>query len=406
MKSVKELTNEINAKRMALAEIFEKAAASVDGETRYNLDDAALSDVRRRNNELEALGVELEKAREIENLAQKMADVRQPATHLPLNADGAKAARPEPQAKSLGEMFVQAKSYAERMRGRDVLVELPDLDVKTLMSTDAGFAPEAQRTGKIVPYAARRPMVADLIPQAMTDQSAVKYMEETTFTNNSAPVAEGGPYGENALAYTERVVAISKIASFLPVTDEQIEDVPGIQAIINDRLTLMLALAEENQLLNGDGVAPNLAGFLNKSGVQSQAKGTDSTMDAIYKAMDLVRVNAFAEPTAVIIHPSDFQDIRLAKTTDGIYLWGAPSEAGPMRIFGVPVVLTTALSAGTALLGDFQLYAQIFRKRGITIKVSDSHSDFFIKGKQAIRIDERMTLAIYRPAAFCKVTGI
>lgn len=405
MKSVKELTAEINAKRMALAEIFEKAATSVDGETRYNLDENGLEDVRRRNAELEALGAELEKAREAEQLAQKMAEVRQPATNLPLGG-GVKTARPEPQAKSLGEMFVEAKAYTERMRGREVLVELPNLDVKTLMETGAGFAPEVQRTGKIIPYAARRPMVADLIPQAMTDQSAVKYMEETTFTNNSAPVAEGGAYGENALAYTERVVAISKIASFLPVTDEQIEDVPGIQAIINDRLTLMLALAEENQLLNGDGVAPNLAGFLNKSGVQSQAKGTDTTMDAIYKAMDLVRVNAFAEPTAVIIHPSDFQDIRLAKTTDGIYLWGAPSEAGPLRIWGVPVVLTTAISAGTALLGDFQLYAQIFRKRGVIIKVSDSHSDYFVKSKQAIRIDERMTLAIYRPAAFCKVTGI
>lgn len=409
MKSVKELQNEINAKRAALAEIFEKAAEQVDGETRYNLDEKGLEDVRARNAELEALGAELEKAREIEAIAQKSAEMKQAAGQLPLGgrqtADGGRWGA-DGGRKSLGQMFVESKAYQERMRGKDILAELPDIDVKTLMETGAGFAPESVRTGKVVDYAVRRPMVADLIPQAQTDQAAVVYMEETTFTNNTAPVAEGGAYAENALAYTERSETIRKIAAFLPVTDEQLEDVSGIQAIINNRLTLMLALAEENQLLNGNGTAPNLTGFLNKSGVQSQAKGTDTTLDAVYKAMNLVRVNAFAEPTAVVMHPSDFEEIRLAKTTDGIYIWGSPSEAGPARIWGAPLVLTTAISAGTALLGDFQLYAGIWRKRGATIKVSDSHSDYFTSGKQAIRIDERMTLTIYRPSAFCKVTGI
>jgi HK97 family phage major capsid protein len=406
MKTVRELTAEINAKRAALAEIFEKAIRVVDGETRYNLDEKGLEDVRARNAELEALTKELENARMIESLARDVTEKSLPGQRLPLGGGGQKREERQPERKSLGEMFVSAKQYAERVRGRDVLVDLPDVDVKTLMATSVGWEPETRRTGILAEYAVRRPMVADLIPQAQTDQAAVVYMEETTFTNNTAPTAEAGAYPENALAYTERSEAIRKISAFLPVTDEQLEDVPGIQAIINNRLVLMLALAEENQLLNGDGTAPNLTGFLNKSGVQSQAKGTDTTLDAVYKAMNLVRVNAFAEPTAVIMHPSDFEEIRLAKTTDGIYIWGSPSEAGPARIWGVPLVLTTAISAGTALLGDFQLYAGIWRKRGATIKVSDSHSDYFAKGMQAIRIDERMTLTIYRPAAFCKVTGI
>jgi HK97 family phage major capsid protein len=403
MKTVRELTAEINAKRAALAEIFEKAEQVVDGEIRYNLDEKGLEDVRARNAELEALAKDLENARMVERLAREVAEKSLPGQQLPLG--GQHQGRPMGH-KSLGEMFVESRAYQERVRGKDVLIDLPDVDVKTLMSTDAGWAPETRRTGILAEYAVRRPMVADLIPQAQTDQAAVVYMEETTFINNAAPTAEAGPYPESALKYTERSEAIRKIASFLPVTDEQLEDVPGIQAIINNRLTLMLALAEENQLLNGNGTAPNLTGFLNKSGVQSQAKGTDTTLDAVYKAMNLVRVNAFAEPTAVIMHPGDFEEIRLTKTTDGIYIWGSPSEAGPARIWGVPLVLTTAISAGTALLGDFQLYAGIWRKRGATIKVSDSHSDFFVNGKQAIRIDERMTLTIYRPAAFCKVTGI
>jgi len=404
MKTVRELTAEINAKRAVLAEIFEKAEQVVDGETRYNLDEKGLEDVRARNAELEALAKELENARMVETLAREVTEKRLPGQQLPLGEQKGQERKME--HKSLGEMFVASKAYQERVRGKDVLIDLPDIDMKTLMSTDAGWAPETRRTGILAEYAVRRPMVADLIPQAQTDQAAVVYMEETTLTNNTAPTAEAGAFPENALAYTERSEAIRKIAAFLPVTDEQLEDVPGIQAIINNRLVLMLALAEENQLLNGNGTAPNLTGLLNKAGVQSQAKGTDTTLDAVYKAMNLVRVNAFAEPTAVIMHPSDFEEIRLTKTVDGIYIWGSPSEAGPARIWGAPLVLTTAISAGTALLGDFQLYAGIWRKRGATIKVSDSHSDYFVNGKQAIRIDERMALTIYRPAAFCKVTGI
>lgn len=67
---------------------------------------------------------------------------------------------------------------------------------------------------------------------------------------------------------------------------------------------------------------------------------------------------------------------------------------------------TTAATENTGLVGDFQLYSEIYFKRGLTIKVSDSHSDYFVKGKQAIRADERLALVIYRAAAFCTVTGI
>jgi len=411
----KELLEKLNAKRAELAEIFAKAAVKIDGQDRYNLTPAQLDDVKARNTEIDDLAKQIEDAKFADDVFQKNAqalrDSNRPASQLPLGggqkAEG-RAQNAQRQAKSLGQLFVESEGYKNARDKKSFEVRLNEFDfleAKTLMETGAGFAPQSIRTGRVVEYAHRRPVVADLIPQTPTEQAAIVYMDETTFTNNAATRAEGGQAGESALAYTERSKGIREIATFLPVTEIQLEDVSQAQSLIDNRLMTMLSLVEEDQLLTGDDNAPNLGGF-HTIVTQAQAKGADPVPDAIYKGMTKVRATGFAEPSAAVLHPNDWQDIRLLRTVDGIYIWGSPAEAGPERVWGLPVVVTTAETENTALLGDFQLYSEIFRRRGANIKVSNSHSDYFIKGKLAVRADERIALAIYRATAFCKITGI
>jgi HK97 family phage major capsid protein len=409
----KEMLEKLNAKRAELAEIFAKAATKVDGQDRYNLTPVQLDDVKARNAEIDDLARQIEDLKFADEVFQKnsaaLRDSQRPASQLPLGAGAAAAAGDQRRApKSLGQMFVASDGYKNARDKKSFEVRLNEFDfleAKTLMETGAGFAPQSIRTGRVVDYAHRRPVVADLIPQTPTDQAAIVYMEETTFTNNAATRAEGGQAGESALAYTERSKGVREIATFLPVTEIQIEDVSQAQSLIDNRLLTMLSLVEEDQLLTGDDNAPNLGGF-HTIVTQAQAKGADPVPDAIYKGMTKVRATGFAEPSAAVLHPNDWQDIRLLRTVEGIYIWGSPAEAGPERVWGLPVVVTTAETENTALLGDFQLYSEIFRRRGANIKVSNSHSDYFIKGKLAVRADERIALAIYRATAFCKITGI
>ena len=65
-----------------------------------------------------------------------------------------------------------------------------------------------------------------------------------------------------------------------PVTNQQLEDIPGIQSLINNRLLLMLELAEETALLSGTGTPPEITGIYNKASIGSQAKGADPTPSA------------------------------------------------------------------------------------------------------------------------------
>ena len=162
----------------------------------------------------------------------------------------------------------------------------------------------------------------------------------------------------------------------------------------------------DSQILVGSGTPPALLGILNVSGIQTQAKAADPTPDAVYKAMIKVRVTGRALPSAVVFHPTNWQDVRLLRTADGLYIWGNPSDAGPERIWGLQVVQSDAITLGTALTGDFPNFSELATKRGLDVQVSNSHSTFFIEGKQAVRADIRVALVVYRPAAFCTVTGL
>ena len=230
-------------------------------------------------------------------------------------------------------------------------------------------------------------------------------MEETTATTGAAEIAEGAAYGQSTFVLTERTSNVRKIATFLPVTDEQLEDIPQVQGHVNSRLAFFLHQRLDQQVITGDGIAPNLKGFLNVAGIQTQVKGADPGPDAIYKAMVKVRIAGRAFPSGVVFHPTDWQNIRLLRTAEGLYIWGSPSDAGEQRIWGLPVAQSDALTQGTAIVADFVNFTEIDYKRGIELQVGYVNDDFS-KGQKSVRADVRAAFVVYRPAAVCTVTGL
>lgn len=408
-----EAEGKLQAKQKELADIFAEARTGDDGTIdlskvrAFNGDQHAAADkIRQLNDELTDLGKDVERLSAVRKAAEATDGPDDPTVE-----PGA----PRPtgrRAKSLGELFVESAAFTEKAgdKGPQATLDVDPMAMlrprNTLMETGAGWEPETTRSGLVVPDAQRPVQVTDLIPSIPWGQAAYTYMEETTFTNNAAETAEGGTYGEAALVLTERSSTVRKIAVWLPVTDEQLEDVPGARGYVDARLRFMLQQRLDGQILTGNGTAPNLEGVNNVTGIQTQALGADPVPDAVYKALTKVRVTGRAMPNAAIFHPNDWQGVRLLRTADGVYIWGNPSEAGPERIWGIQVVQSDGQTENTAVVGDFANFSLLAVRRGIDVQVTNAHSDFFINGKQAIRADMRAALVFTRPAAFATVTGI
>lgn len=396
--ALKDAQGKLDAKRAELKSIFDQAGKEVDLTKVTTLDGDTKAKVESIRN-LDAEVIDL--AKEVNELlaVQKAADAS-----AAYGEKGAESEAPEARPadmKSFGELFTKSDAYKSKGRSAELNISL-----KTLMSTTAGWTPETTRSGLVVESAQRPVQVTDLIPVIPTSQAAYTYMEETTFTNNAAEAAEAGTYGEAALALTEQSSTVRKIAVWLPVTDEQLEDEEGAAAYINQRLPFMVRQRLDSQILVGNGTAPNLRGVNNVVGIQTQAKGADPVPDAVYKAITKVQVTGRANPNGVVIHPNDWQDVRLLRTADGIYIWGNPSEVGPEFIWGLRVVKSDAQTENTAVVGDWANYSLLAVRRGIEVQTTNSHGTFFIEGKQAIRADMRAALVFTRPGAFCTVTGI
>jgi HK97 family phage major capsid protein len=281
------------------------------------------------------------------------------------------------------------------------------IGTKAVFSTSAGWAPESLRRPGFVEAAVRPIQLLDILPTGRTGSDLVKYMEETTRTDASAEVEQSGMYPESAFGLEERDSPVRKIGNSIPVTDEQLEDVLQTQSYLDGRLMFGVRSHLDKQALIGTGATGQLRGLGNTTGIQTQAKGVgDASADAFYKAMTKIRVNGRAVPTHHVMHAENWQDIRLMKTDQGDYIWGHPSEAGPDRLWGLPVVMNEAGAAGIGYVGSFMpQYCELTERRGVQVQLGFVGTQF-LQGQRTMRADLRVALTFFRPAAFCSVTGL
>lgn len=259
----------------------------------------------------------------------------------------------------------------------------------------------------------RRLFVRDLVSVQGTGLSSVPYIRELNAATNetgAAAVAENAAKTEVTMAWEQDDAPIRKIAAWIPVTTEILEDAPTLRGYIDTRLPYMLSVREELQLLSGTGTAPQIKGILNFSGLQTQAAVNADPFQTIAAAIGKIEL-VDGEADGIAMHPTKFWTVlatRQANHFDGGYgaagAMAAPFGGPTREIWGLPVVRTRSLTATQCVVGSWRMGATIFDRASTSITVGNQHSDYFTNNKVAVLAEQRLGFAVHRADYFVLAT--
>lgn len=254
-----------------------------------------------------------------------------------------------------------------------------------------------------------RLFIRDLIGVQQTGLSAVPYVRELNPVANAlsaSTVLEGGLKPEATIQLTPDLAHIEVIATSIPITRQILEDATTLVGYINGRLTYMLKLREEDEVIRGNGVQPDLKGILTYAGIQAQGTaGAGEYAITIGNAISKIElVDGYAD--GVAMNPATYWAMVTHRAAAGAGTFDAQAftNAPLQYVWGLPVVRTNALAANQNLVGNYGMGATLFDRSQSGVRVFEQHSDFAAKNKVLLLAEERVGLAVNRPDFFVLTT--
>lgn len=255
----------------------------------------------------------------------------------------------------------------------------------------------------IIDYPRRMTHVREVLAQGTTTSGVVWYMQENGPGEGApAATAESGVKPLIDFDLEQKLAPVKKIAARVVVPSEMLDDIPYLLSFISNKGINRLKIVEDAQLLYGDGTGANLTGLTTVASAFSAGGltvGSPQFYDVIRIAMNQIRVNEYMA-SGIILSPTDVTKMELTKDGEGRYLVMNVMENGVSRVWRIPVVESTAMTADKFLLGDFNNGAELLDRQSVNVRIFDQDADTAQKNQLTIIIEERLALPIYRPAAF------
>jgi len=306
-------------------------------------------------------------------------------------------------AASKGEGFGQSPQVA--MRSLFGSVEHRALVAENDANGSSGLLPVGQPF--LVDTRRRRLFIRDLIGVQQTGLAAIPYIRELNPVANAlsaSTVAEGGTKPEAKMEFTPDLAPVQVIATTIPITTQIMEDATTLVGYINGRLIYMLQYREEDEILRGNGITPDLKGILTYSGIQTQSGSTDAAVAIGNSIAKIELVDGFAD--GVAMNPADYwammtrRNTQSATPNSGEFDAAAFTSSPLQYVWGLPIVRTNSLASKQALVGNFAMGATLFDRSQSGVRVFEQHSDFAATNKVLLRAEERVALAVNRPDFF------
>jgi hypothetical protein len=354
-------------------------------------------------------------AESFESMVAVLVEVRGQMARLAARERDGEEWTPPGEGTSIGDAFTRSGAFqavAENLptssAWRTQFVEVPfKLQAAAVLSPTGGWGPGVAAPSPVVPLV---PRVASLFAQGTASGGVGFYPRDSGQTKTAAVVAEGALKPELTLVLPQIEAQLATIAVWAAVSNQTLEDVASFTSWLNGVFALDVLDKLDDEVLNGTGTGGRMQGLLTCPGLTGPIAFTapETAADAIARAIAAVYAASRMPPDAIVIDPASYVAmLTLKASTAGTYLSGAAMSAAPISLlWGTPIVASPAMPAGQAVVGNFARGGTLYGKTGLRMQASTEHSDFFVRNLTALLAELRAVLAVQRPPAFCRVTGL
>jgi HK97 family phage major capsid protein len=317
-----------------------------------------------------------------------------------LEQKGALRPEGEPKPEGWGDLFVKSDVYKDFQQSK---TQKCRVEIKNTITNTVGSTYTDRRPG-IVGGAFRTLTLEALLNSLPTGSNAVDYVREASFINAAAETAEGALKPESTVTTALVTEPVATIAHWLKISRQLAQDNAALAAYVNTRMVYGVNLRVENQIINGNGTAPNMSGFT-KTGNFTPHGYTAAALGAGATRLDLIRriigdcAGGDYPADAIVLNPVDWALIETLKDTQGRYLVGDPANAAAPRLWGLPVAVSNAITADNVLVGSMAMAATFYNRSDVAVELSESDGDNFVRNLITVRAERRCMLAVERPAA-------
>src|SRR5690606_13677489 len=118
------------------------------------------------------------------------------------------------------------------------------------------------------------------------NDNRIEFTKELSWTNNADPQeGEGAQKAESDLTFEPSEVPVRTIAHIIKASKQAIDDQPVLAEFVERRMLHGVAMAEEDQLINGDGTGYNSSGLINDATAYNKAATGDNYLDTLRRAV-------------------------------------------------------------------------------------------------------------------------
>jgi HK97 family phage major capsid protein len=193
------------------------------------------------------------------------------------------------------------------------------------------------------------------------------------------------------------------IAGFARVSQQMLDNLQGLSGYLSYVLPQELYNTEDTQLLTGSGSGVNLFGLA--TGAQTDADipagfevASPNYWDCILASFATIAASK-AKANAILMNPADVYLMAAAKGDNGQYVAPIFWVNNVPTLFGVPITMTTAVTAGTFYTADTNKAGMLFQRKAPSIRFFDQDSDNVQKNLITVRVEEELAFAQFHTSA-------